>query len=104
MAHERPDRDNRRMLICSQSSPVLSYITSGRMTDAEAAVLEAGLKEAPVRPANRVAEAAIRPYVSPANDATAMKAAREETVEVKKTVRGSNIDLRRDSECLPSTP
>ena len=138
----------------SSSSPVLSYIPSGRMTDAEAAVLEAGLKEAAVRPANKFAEgqisaakpvallaalkkaveekkssssshalnyitsgrmtaaeadvlkqalknAAIRPSVRPANDATAMKTARKEAVQVKKLVRGANIDLSRDRQ-VPS--
>ena len=111
----------------SSSSPVLSYIPSGRMTDAEAAVLEAGLKEAAVRPANKFAEgqiSAAKPvallaalkkaveekkssssshalnYITSgrmtAAEADVLKTARKEPVQVKKLVRGANIDLSRD--------
>ena len=41
-------------------------------------------------------KAAVRPSVRPANEATAMKAALKEAVEVKKTVKSSNIDLSKD--------
>ena len=50
----------------SSFSPVLSYITSGRMTAAEAIVLMAALKEAAVRSPVRLANEAATDQISAA--------------------------------------
>ena len=86
----------------SSFSPVLSYITSGRMTAAKAIVLMAALKKAAGRPSVRPANEADANQIS-ATEATALMEALKEAVEVKKTVQSSNPVLSRDrrglSEC-----
>ena len=71
MAHEQSDRNSSASLNetvevkkSSSSSPVLSYITSGRMTAAEAIVLMAALKKAAFRPSVRPANGAAADQIS----------------------------------------
>ena len=66
----------------SNFSHALNFITSGRMTASEDDI----------------------PSARPAKNATVMKVTLKEAVKMKKTVRGLNIDLIRDRQCLLSIP